>query len=391
MSSEFRFAHATPDFRTFCGNDALSALPRELTRFGVTSVAVICNPSIRQHSLVFDRVERVLADFRLGVFDAVQPATPIPVVFEAAEFLARTKAEAVIAVGSGSAIVTARAASIVHAEGTDLRALSTRRGPDGAFVSPRLEAAKLPQWVIPSTPTTAYAKAGTAVRDPESGDRLALFDPKTLPKGIFLDPAMAATAPTRLVRSAALNALTAAIEGLQSSATDPIADGLLTHGLRLVSESLQSLSTSPNTSEPRLQLMVAALLCGQGTNYKGGGLAQTIAHSVTKRSTAHNGEVEALLLPHTIKFTSPSTDRRLDQIVSDLGIAATAGSGTELLANLVNRLLAECKTPTTLREVGVEREDLDVIAQEALDDWFISRVPRPPTFSDLTKLLNEAW
>src|SRR5205823_10342577 len=127
------------------------------------------------------------------------------------------------------AIVTARAATILLAEKQDVRALCTRREPDGRLVSPRLRAPKLPLWIVPSTPTTAYAKAGSAVRDPATGERLALYDPKTRAQGIVLDPAMALTAPPRLTWSAALNVFSMAVEGLQSRHVDPLADALLAH------------------------------------------------------------------------------------------------------------------------------------------------------------------
>ena len=43
------------------------------------------------------------------------------------------------------------------------------------------------------------------MRDPETGERLALYDPKARAQGVVLDPVMALTAPPRLSWSAALN------------------------------------------------------------------------------------------------------------------------------------------------------------------------------------------
>ena len=54
--------------------------------------------------------------------------------------------------------------------------------------SPKLLAPKLPQFIVPTTPTTAMVKAGSAVFDPATGERLALFDPKTRAHAIFIDP-----------------------------------------------------------------------------------------------------------------------------------------------------------------------------------------------------------
>src|SRR5207244_5441849 len=134
------------------------------------------------------------------------------------DFLAEHDADAVIAVGGGSSVVTARAATILLGEGKDARELCTRR-ENGKLVSPKLAAPKLPQWVVPSSPTTAYAKAGAAVRDPETGERLALYDPKARAQGVVLDPLMALIAPPRLSWSAALTIFSMAVEGQRSRAS----------------------------------------------------------------------------------------------------------------------------------------------------------------------------
>src|SRR5262245_6420086 len=123
-----------------------------------------------------------------GVFSGVRAHSPAPAVAEAAQHLRRLEADAVVAVGGGSAIVTARAASILLAEKGELASLSTAMDEHGSLRSPKLAAPKLPQLIIPTTPTTAMVKAGSAVSDPEAGVRRALFDPKTRAQSIFIHP-----------------------------------------------------------------------------------------------------------------------------------------------------------------------------------------------------------
>ena len=154
-------------------------------------------------------------------------------------------------------MVTARAATILLGEDKDVRELCTRREPGGRLVSPRLSAPKLPQWVVPSSPTTACAKAGAAVRDPETGERLALYDPKARAQGVVLDPVMALTAPPQLSWSAALNVFSMAVEGLQSRRIDPLADAMLAHALRMVVTSLPRVTVSVTTCVPSEKLPVA--------------------------------------------------------------------------------------------------------------------------------------
>ncbi len=388
MSEDLNLRHVSPAFRTFCGDDAVKALPRELARVGARRAVIICPAAILEHTEALGRLHEALGEHLVGQFDGVAEHSPLPCVEEARRFLAHCDAEAVIAVGGGSSVVTARAASILLAEQRDIRELCTRRESDGRLVSPKLNAPKLPQWVVPSTPTTAYAKAGSAVRDPETGERLALYDPKTRAQGIVLDPAMALTAPPALAWSAALNVFSVAIEGLQSRHVDPLADAQLSHALRTVVTWLPRVQKEPGQAQPRLYLMLAALMSGQGSDHTGGGLAQALSHAIGPRSSAANGVVEALLLPHATRFNAGVVGRRLAMIAELLGLADRSADG--VIAE-IERLLALFEVPTRLRDIGVRSGALAEAADHAMDDWAVSSGPRVPVRDDVMQLLTDAW
>jgi alcohol dehydrogenase class IV len=387
-----RFQHATPAFRTFCGQDALAALPRELDRLGASHAVIVCAPWVRDHPHVLAAIGEALGARLAGCFDGVQDHSPVPAVEEARRTLEDARADAVVAVGGGSAIVTARAATILLAERRPVRDLCTRREPDGRLTSPRLAAPKIPNWVVPTTPITAYAKAGSAVRDPDTGERLALFDPKTRAQGIFLDPALVLTAPAGLASSAALNAFAMAVESLQACADDPLAEALLAHALRMLTRWLPRLHAAPGDAEPRLRLMLAALLCGQGSDYVGGGLAQALSHAAGPRSSVSNGVIEALLLPYTMRFNAPVTGAGLALIAETLDSRPPAPTAADTQAiTAVERFLAGAGVPARLRDVGLTAAALTEVADHAMADWAISQVPRPVARPQLDELLNAAW
>jgi alcohol dehydrogenase class IV len=387
------FKHATLAFRTFCGPDALTALPHELDRVGAQRAAIICSASIAgQHRSAFEAVVSAVGDRLAGQFNEIRAHTPLHCVDAARQFLVDVNADAVLVIGGGSAIVTARAATILLAEDGDVRDLCTRRESDGRFVSPRLMAPKLPQWIIPSTPTTAYAKAGAAVRDAETGCRLPLFDPKARAQGIFIDPTIALTAPAHLACGAALDTLTLTVEALQTAIADPLAEALLLHSLRLLKEWLPQLTREPDNPEPRMQLMLAALLCGQGTDFAGGGLAAALAHAANPRSTAINGIVQAVLLPHTMRYNAPVTADRMASIASVLKPTSSPASDPVATAvTEVQSLIAAAQTPTRLRDTGVSHAALAGIVDHAADDWALLFTPRPPSRNHLLHLLHTAW
>lgn len=387
-----RFQHVTPAFRTFCGDDALAALPRELDRLGSSRAVIVCAPWVRDHPHVMTALAAALGARLAGCFDGVEEHSPVPAVEEARRSLEQARADAVVAVGGGSAIVTARAATILLAEKRPVRDLCTRRETDGRLTSPRLAAPKIPNWVVPTTPITAYAKAGSAVRDPDTGERLALFDPKTRAQGIFLEPAMALTAPVGLACAAALNAFAMAVESLQASPDDPLAEALLVHALRTLTRWLPRLHTAPDDAEPRLRLMLAALLCGQGSDYVGGGLAQALSHAAGPRSSVSNGVVEALLLPSTMRFNAPVTAAGLALIAEAMdGCSPSEAAADKRAITAVERFLADLGVPARLRDVGITRAALVEVIDHAMGDWAITRMPKPAERPELDELLHAAW
>jgi alcohol dehydrogenase class IV len=386
------FAHATPAYRTFCGANALAALPRELDRLGCRRAVIFGGPWLVALPDVLGAIESVMGSRLAGRFDDVVEHSPVPSVEAARKLLENVDADAVIAVGGGSSIVTARAATILLAEKKDAQELCTRRGADGKLISPRLLAPKIPNWVIPSTPITAYAKAGSAVSVPETGERLALYDPKTRAQGIFLDPAVALTAPVGLAATASLNAFSMAVECIEAGVDDPLTDALLLQALRLLIELMPRLRNAPDDPEPRLRLMLAALLCGQGSDYVGGGLAQALSHAAGPRSSVGNGIVEALLLPSTMTFNSAVTTDRLT-LVADLldPGAAKGGTAADRAITSVREVLSAAGVPQRLRDVSVTKEALVEVAEHAMDDFSITRVPRPVDRDGLLQLLQTAW
>lgn len=390
MSTMTPFQHVTPPLRVFYGPDSLQSLGKELARLGSQRAVVFCGPWAVGPLL--DAVRAGMGDRCAAVFDNVVAHSPVESVVAAAKLLQEVQADAAIALGGGSAIVTARAASILAAEGSDVRALCTVTQPDGSLKSPKLMAAKLPQIIVPTTPTTAMVKAGSAVFDPATGERLAMFDPKTRSQAIFIEPAMLQSAPRELVASASVNTFATAIEGLMSRAGNPLADGLLMHSVRLLAQHLPAPATHDDPAV-RGELVLAGILCGQGTDHTGAGITTVVGHAIGARHGLENGAVNAVMLPHVLRFNAAHAKVGLQKVGAALGLPAQDdGSLLEALVERVSAAFDAHGLPKRLRDLGVTREVLPEIAHHAMGDWFLRGNPRRvQDAAEMQQLLELAW
>jgi alcohol dehydrogenase class IV len=233
-------------------------------------------------------------------------------------------------------------------------------------------------------------KAGSAVFDPATGERLALFDPKTRAHAIFIHPVLIQSAPHDLIVSASLNTFAMAIEGLMSRTGDPIADALLMHAVRLIAQRLPSKALDEDL-DARGDLMLAAVLCGQGTDYAAAGITTVLGHAIGARYHMENGIANAIVLAHVLRFNAEAAKVGLSKVAAALGLH----SSDDVLPGIVDAveaLFAQLKIPRRFRDVGVTREALPDIASNAMGDWFLRGNPRPVRdASELQQLLEQSW
>lgn len=374
--------HIDPPLRLFSGEGSIAALKKELMRIGCNRVVILCGRSLAEGEEI-QILQKVMGGRLAGICAEVRADSPVAAVNAAVSQLAELNADAIIAVGGGSAMVTARAIAIALAERRPLDQLCTRRDSQGKLQSPRLDAPKLPILAVPTTPSTAVVKPGTAVFDENSGMRLAFFDPKTRPTAIFLEPTFLNSAPSELTRDAVVNTLCSAIEGLASGTTDQIAIAMLTHAVRLCAENLD---TTYDCLERRVNLATAAVLCGRGTDNTGMGLATVISHAVAKSHGVNGGVAKAVALPHVLRFNSAfvATGRA--------ALGQTLDCKDNSIEESLQRLFAYMDLPVRFKNLGIPFNDLPEISNKCMEDWFIRTNPRPiERESEILELLRDAW
>jgi alcohol dehydrogenase class IV len=345
---------------------------------------ILCGPSVGQHPVLVPRVLDLMGTSVVGVSTDVRSHSPLTSVESVADLLRATDADSVLAIGGGSAFVTARAACILHGEGRSLESLATQYTADGEVVSPRLLKPKLPIVALPTTPTTATGKAGTAVTVAGRDERLAMHDPKTRARSVLLDPDYLSSSPPSLVKNASLNALVMAVEGLCSARTHIFADATLIHAVRQFAAMLPAFSDDQLTPGHRMDATLTSLLVGEGTDATGGGLTAALSHTIGHQYGAHNGTVDAVLLPHVLQHVPPGPSAA--RAISDgLGCAPSH------MIDRLKELFVAAGALGRLRDLGVQRDDLEKLADDATKDFAYGRGALRPAAGTVTSILSSAW
>ncbi len=401
MPSPNSFRITGYSIRVHAGDDAIARLSDEADRARAKRAFVVCGQTVAHRTGLLDRVKDALGDRLAGVFDGAQTGSPVPSVEKGAAMAADAGADLIVAVGGGSAVVTARAIIILLAEGGTPHDHATKYPPGRPPVSPRLMKPKVPNVLVLTTPTTAATRAGTAVIDPETGHRLELFDPKTRPSALIWDTSALLTALPSLCVSAAASCYSGVVGALQTrERLNPLAEGDLVQALRLLQENLPQVDSRPDSGEVRLNLCTAAFLYNRagdsGTGGSAVGVVSAIAHSLdTRYPECNHGAAYSILTAPGMRFNrdyNVAGQARLAFIMGVRQHTMKDGAAAIAAADAVADVFGALGLPSRLSQVGVSEEGVRLIAEDAMTDFAMHRNVRPvKEFSELEKLLREIW
>ncbi len=394
------FRHVAYPVRVHAGNDALSNLRAEVDRTRAQRPFVVCGGSVATRTDLLDRVTDALGQEPVGVFNGVQTGSPAPTVMEGVRVARDAEADLIIAVGGGSAVVTARAMIIMLAEGGALNDHATRYPTGQRPISPRLMQPKIPNILVMTTPTTAATRAGTAVIDAESGHRLEMFDPKTRPSAVFWDTDALLTAPGKLCVSASGSLFSGVVSALQAPEINAMATADLLAALGLLVENLPVVRKNPSDGAPRVNLCVASYVYNRATDTGASGAAlgvvSALAHSLdTRYQDCSHGAAYSITTAPGMRFNRDYNVAGQARLADALGVREPGADDSEAAdasADAVAGFFEAIGMPSSLRDVGVPAEGIRTIAEDALTDFGLHRNVRPVSGAEeLEDVLRSAW
>jgi alcohol dehydrogenase class IV len=248
-----------------------------------------------------------------------------------------------------------------------------------------------PMVAIPTTAGTgSEAGRGTLIQLPQTGRKTIALSPHLLPSVALCDPELTRDLPPVLTAGTGMDAFTHCIESYLSTTYHPICDGIALEGIRHVSRGLEAAVRDGSDQAARESLMLGALLGGISF-HKGLGVIHALSHALGSQGRVHHGTLNAILLPHALRFNREAANSRLSDLAARLGLGRS-GDGPDHLITLTELVLIRLPLPRRLRDLEDLRHDhIAEYARLAMLDHCHKTNPRPCTQAELEDVLDRAW
>src|SRR5262249_8609973 len=316
-----------------------------------------------------------------GVFDGMDKDSSYPAVRAATAAARAAGADLLIAVGGGSVIVGTRVTAILLAEKGDVFSLITQYPECKPTVSPRLMAPKLPIVNVPTTPTTAMNRAGSACKNDDLDHRMEFFDPKTRPVALFWDAEALLTAPMPLARSTGTTTFTGALHSLGAGSANPLVEGDYRQAFSLARRALPRLVAEPGDAAARIDLCAAAFLqnraADDGAAREGRDRASSAAYALAtalhiRYERIGQGEATSAVTPTALRRLGGARGAGAARTAEALGVAADGARPDAVAAAAADALGAfyrEIGMPARVRDLGIPEADLPRLARDTLKNF----------------------
>lgn len=367
---------------SYHGAGAIQAIPGEVKKRGLKKAFVCSDPDLVKFK-VTDKVLAVLekAGIPYTLYSDIKPNPTIENVQSGVAAFKASGADCIIAIGGGSSMDTAKAIGIIIAnpEHEDVRSL------EGAVDT------KNPSVPIIAVPTTAGTAAEVTINyvitDVEKNRKFVCVDPHDIPVVAVVDSEMMSTMPKGLTAATGMDALTHAIEGYITKGAWELSDMFHLKAIEIISRSLRG--AVANIPEGREGMALGQYIAGMGFSNVGLGIVHSMAHPLGALYDTPHGVANAILLPTVMEYNAPATGEKYRDIAKAMGVKGVDDMSLEdarkAAIDAVRQLSKDVGIPENLKGI-VKEEDIDFLAQSAMDDACRPGNPKDPTKEDIKAL-----
>jgi alcohol dehydrogenase len=389
--------------RIAAGHDALEKIPGFLASLNAKRPLILADKGVTAAGLIAIVEKTLSAHVAIGAIDDdIPPDSDLKVVSRLASVYRKNNCDAIIAVGGGSVLDTAKGLNILVSENSDN--LMEFAGAN------KLKRKLRPFIAIPTTAGTGSELTMAAViADHDRFVKIIFASRFLLPDVAIIDSRMTLTLPPFLTALTAMDAMTHAIESYTCLQKNPMSDAHALEAISLISTTLPRVIQKPDDAEGRLLLAKAATLAGMAFSNSTVGLVHTLGHSVGGVCGVPHGTCMAIFLPYGLEYNFHKVEPYIAELLFPL-------AGAEVYANTPLSQRAE-KAIQCVRDLNqhlhdltggrharflseilnrngekmVEKSHFDAIAKISIGDGTKFYNPEEIDYDDSMLILEAAW
>jgi alcohol dehydrogenase class IV len=374
-----------------CGGGASREVGVQAKRLGISRALIVTDAFLVRQG-VAGVVAQDLRDagIEVATFDGVQPEPIDRNVIDGLAMLRAAGSQAVVAVGGGSPIDTAKAISM----------LATNPPPLARYQGlHRFTAPGLPVIAIPTTAGTGSEVTKVVViTDTERDVKMMMLDAHLLPRVALVDFELTLSMPGPLTAAVGVDTLTHGIEAYVSRKATAMTDPLALSCISLAARHLLVAFREPGNRVAREAMMLASCQGGMAFANSSVCLVHGMSRPIGALFHLPHGLSNAVLLPTVTRWSVRGAEERYATVARAMGLAAPDDSTDRAIGALIEgleRLNAELDIPRLGRCRGMDRARYDSslakMAADALASNSPQNNPRVPSADEIVELYQAAW
>lgn len=354
-----------------------------------TRVLLVTDPGMMTTGIV-DRATGILnsAGIEVSVFSDVQADPPEAVVLAAVDAAKAQGAGGIIGLGGGSSLDVAKLTAVL-APGREtlpgLYGVGNVRGP------------RLPLILVPTTAGTGSEVTMVSIVTTGASEKMGVVSPVILPDVAILDPELTLGLPPHITAATGIDAMVHAIEAYTSASpnNNPISRNLAKEALRLMGAAIETAVQDGSDILARGDMLLGSMLAGQAFANSPVAAVHALAYPIGGHYKVPHGLSNALVLPHVLRFNAVTAPKPYAEIAACAFPEMTGIQGQEAAAAFADNmaaLSARCGLQKNLRDVGIGKDALAMLARDAMNQArLLVNNPRPVTEADALAIYESAW
>jgi len=296
-------------------------------------------------------------------FGGIETNPRIEKIMEGAEIAKKFKPTAIIGLGGGSVIDTAKAISLAVTHDGDLWEYRI----SGKLGMERIENKLIPIITIPTAfGTGSEVTPATVISQYKSKE--VIVSPYMFPKVAVIDPSLSVSLSPELTSKIGIDAFVQGMEAFVSTNANAMSDLFALEATKLAFTYLPKCVSDGRDLESRSMIALSALYGGLSIILAGVGAVHALAAPLSARYNIHHGHAVSILLLEVMKYNLDACAPRFARLAEALGVDIKGMKENEAADEAIARtrlLLEELKLypHQKLRELGVKKQDLEILAK----------------------------